>query len=71
MRRCFLADNAPMDISSRRRRIVAIKAIIAHLDRIRDAEQRSMAYATPLWRCESELISTVIDEAISVLESLC
>ena len=59
-----------IDISSRKRRIVAVRAIIAHLDRIRNTELRSMNNAPPHWRCESELISEVIDEAINILESL-
>ena len=73
MKRGFMICDEPRiltDITSRRRRIVAIRAIIVYLDRIRDAERRSMAKAAPHWRCEAELISGVIDEAICILESL-
>jgi hypothetical protein len=57
---------------SRKQRLTAIKAVIAHLERISNAERRHMNLvrdATGL-RCESELIASIIDEAIFILETL-
>ena len=58
--------------ATRKQRLTAIKAIVIYLERIRDAEKHcleSAALATH-WRCETELIASVIDEAIMVLEDL-
>ena len=63
-------EPSTVNISSRRRRIIAVKAIVTYLERIRDAERRSMASAEPHRRCESELISSAIDDAIFILEIL-
>jgi endonuclease/exonuclease/phosphatase family metal-dependent hydrolase len=63
-----------LHISTRKQRIAAVKAVVAHLERIRDAERRQMGaalHATGLClRCESELVASIIDEAIFVLDTI-
>ena len=57
-----------ISISSRKKRLVAIKVIIAHLCRIRDAERRQSNMSNRQY--EAELIASIIDEAVFVLEAL-
>jgi len=70
-------DTQPMGslhIATRKQRLTAIKAVIVHLERIRDAERRYMDAArrpaASIWRYESELIASIIDEAILVLDTI-
>ena len=73
MRRGFASTDRPGNlicISSRKQRLAAVRAIVAYLERVRDAELRSVGAAAPGWRYESELIAAVIDEAVNVLETL-
>lgn len=52
---------------SKRQCFTAIRVIIAHLERLRDAERRQMCTA---WRYEAELIASIIDEAIWILDTI-
>ena len=52
-----------MYITSRRQWIKAIKVIVVYLERIRDVERRSTSY-------EAELIASLIDEALWLLDSI-
>jgi len=67
-------SKGPLRIASRKQRLLAIKAVIAHLEQISNAERRHMYFirdtAANGWRCESELIASIIDEAVFVLESI-
>jgi len=54
-----------MSISSRKRRFMAVKAIVVYLERIRDAELRAFPAS-----CETELVASIIDEAVCILEML-
>jgi len=44
---------------------MAVKAITVYLERIRDAELRTSAPS-----CETELLASIIDEAICILETI-
>ena len=63
-----------LHVTTRKQRVIALKAVVAHLERIRDAERRQMdavrGPAAPGCRCESELIASIIDEAIWVLDTI-
>jgi len=63
-----------LHIATRKQRLTAVRAVIAHLERIRDAERRHMdAARRPAasgWRCESELIASIIDDAIWALDTI-
>jgi len=65
---------SPMRIATRKQRLTAVKAVIACLERISGAERRQMDSARNAaaagWRYESELIASIIDEAVFVLETL-
>jgi hypothetical protein len=64
-----------LKVSTRRQRLMAVKSMVVYLGRVRDAERRCMdasprpAASSPQ-RYEAELIASVIDEAICVLEAL-
>ena len=65
---------AVLRIATRKQRRTAIKAVIAHLERIRDAERRQMdsarSPAASGLRCEHELVASIIDDAIWVLDTI-
>ena len=55
-------------IYSRKQRILAIKVIIYYLERIRDAERRHSNISGRQY--EAELIASIIDEAVCILEAI-
>jgi hypothetical protein len=70
----FIGQANPMRIATRKQRLMAIKAMIVYLERISDAERRQMNTAQgPVAACgryESELLASVIDEAVFILDTL-
>jgi len=70
----FVDTQTSINISSRKQRLMAVKAMVVLLERISNAERRQMKAvrdpATSGRRCESELIASIIDEAIFILDTL-
>jgi hypothetical protein len=63
-----------ISVATRRRRLTALKAIVTYLERIRDIELKNMDAvhnpAASSWRYEAQIIISVIDDAIIVLNAL-
>jgi len=77
MNRGFVFIEAPpkgsIRIATRKQRLTAVKAMIVYLERISRAERRQMNSSRNTaagWRCESELIASIIDDAVFILETL-
>lgn len=78
MNRGFVFIEAPpkssIRIATRKQRLIAVKAMIVYLERISRAERRQMNYirntAAVGQQYESELIASIIDDAVFILETL-
>jgi len=70
-----VSEQPKLYVHSRRQRLIAVKALTACLTRIRDAEYRHLdlklrSDAMSGRRYEAELIISIIDDAIYILEAL-
>jgi hypothetical protein len=78
MKRGFTCAGEPiraLNMDSRKQRLRVVKVFTAYLALVSDAELRSISVSTrpeevSRWRYEAELISSIIDEAVFVLETL-
>jgi hypothetical protein len=69
----FAPKPSSINISTRNKRLLAVKVIARHLERIRDAEWRcidSTPHMPSSLRCEAELRASIIEDAIFILDTI-